>query len=563
VPAEPPSDRRRTDTVAHKNKILAAIRTLTDFNRIQDVLPALDLEHDDVTFVVSTGSMGEGLIDRYIQMNQQAKLIDWEEARRRNFDLVIAAHANVKLADLNDPRMILPHGAGLARKFPLATLDKDAPVGMASGQLICDGVVIPDVIGLPHDNLLDVLRKHCPEAADRATRIGDPTFDRLLANRPLRRSLRRQLKVGDHQRLVLITSTWGPYSSLGEHRALINALVAQLPMDQFKVAVILHPNIWAAERKFNIRNMFRDALNSGLLIISPDNDSWQGALLAADIVLGDHGSVGFYGAALGYPFLLTARGLEELDESSPRIELNRLMPALDVHGDLRAQVDYAFDHHPREQALEITGRTLGDRGKSLELIRAAAYTLLGQPRPMTKPWIQPIEELVSITRKPTTAHRVTLVPVNADTIRLERFPALMIRDPAREVPGDQFLVGDSEELEENTRSNSEVGVDRHVHRSSMVSTALRELREQYPLALMIAVATRTGCTVRSYHHKRDFDLVGREGTDEDGDPPDASILAVGLYGRTITARRTAEIGTEFRVELSPTSIVTVRVTDIR
>lgn len=564
--AESSPEQRRANTFTHKLQVLVPVRTLTDFNRMLDVLPALDLEHSDVTFVVSKGSQGQGQIVHAIRTVHRAKLITWKQARKRHFDLIVAAHVNRKLFDLHGPKLVVPHGAGLARKNPAATHDENAPVGLAKGQLMRDGVVIPDAIGLPHENLVDALLRYCPAAVGRAVPVGDPTRDRIKANLVRRDEFRRQLGVGESQKLVLVTSTWGRYSCLGEHRTLPNRLLAQLPEDEFKVAVILHPNDWAKESDFNIENRYRDARESGLAIVNPDNDSWQAVLIAADMVIGDHGSVAFYGADLGYPFLLTARGLDELDESSPRVQLSQLMPVLDVDGDLLAQVRHAMRNHPRELALDITQQTLGDPGSSLDLIRADAYTLLGRPRPEKPPRIGKIAP--SRLAKPTaaTAHRVTLRPIAPDTIRMDRYPALMIKDPGRELADEHVLMIDSAEIDPQYHVNAEVVVHRDPLRACRVPVKMRELREYCRFAQMIAVATRSGCTVRSYHHKQDFDLVGRDDDTEDtedADPLDPSIVAAGLYGRLIMTRQPVEVGTTFHIQITATSTATVTVKAIR
>ncbi|MEV7490801.1 hypothetical protein AB0O08_08530 [Streptomyces anulatus] len=159
---------------------------------------------------------------------------------------------------------------------------------------------------------------------------GDPCFDRMLAARPYRDRFRRALGVGRGQRLVLLNSTWSPQSLLGDGEgegaggtggddalpALLPRLASELPADEYRVAAVLHPNIWHGHGPGQIRAWLDRARRAGLALIDPLED-WRQALLAADVVIGDHGSVTYYAAALGTPVLLGAAPLDSLDPDAP------------------------------------------------------------------------------------------------------------------------------------------------------------------------------------------------------------------------------------------------------
>lgn len=78
--------------------------------------------------------------------------------------MIVAASGNGDLDRLTGPLMILPHGAGYSR---VLAPSQSAPAGPAPSQLVRDGRVIAQVIGLEHEDQLPRLAAYCPEAAKR------------------------------------------------------------------------------------------------------------------------------------------------------------------------------------------------------------------------------------------------------------------------------------------------------------------------------------------------------------------------------------------------------------
>lgn len=169
------------------------------------------------------------------------------------------------------------------------------------------------MIGLSHEEQLERLRRSCPQALPLARVVGDPCFDRLQASLTERDRYRRLLGATGGRRLVVVSSTWSEHSLLGRCPDLPLRLVRELPVDEYAVAVVLHPNIWS---RHNPQDLLREAVAAGLLVVPPQN-GWQAALVAADWVVGDHGSVSLYGAALDRVTLLAATGEAELAPDSP------------------------------------------------------------------------------------------------------------------------------------------------------------------------------------------------------------------------------------------------------
>ncbi|WP_397892053.1 hypothetical protein [Streptomyces aurantiacus] len=264
--------------------------------------------------------------------------------------------------------------------------------GLSPEWLLADGRPIADALVLSHPEQVERLRAACPEAAATAVLAGDPCFDRLLAARPRRDRFRRALGMRRGQRLVLLNSTWNPESLFGDGGedvlpALLPRLTAELPADEYRVAAVLHPNIWHGHGPGQIRMWLDRARRGGLTLVDPLH-GWRQALLAADITLGDFGSVTYYSAALGTPVLLGAAASDGLGEDSPVAAFVRAAPRLDPYRPLRPQLDAATAHHvPVPGPAELTSSAPGD---SARLLRRTFYGLMGIPEPTEPALLDPL-----------------------------------------------------------------------------------------------------------------------------------------------------------------------------
>ncbi|MFE9401268.1 hypothetical protein ACFYNY_05785 [Streptomyces sp. NPDC006530] len=291
---------------------------------------------------------------------------------------------------------------------------------------------------LSHPEQLDRLRAACPEAVPTAVLAGDPCFDRMLAARPYRERFRRALGVRRGQRLVLLNSTWNPESLFGDGGgddvlpSLLPRLTAELPADEYRVAAVLHPNIWYGHGPGQIRAWLDRALRAGLALVDPLHD-WRQALLAADAVIGDHGSVSYYAAALGTPVLLGATPSGGLDPRSPVAEFVGQAPQFDPHGPLAAQLDALLARH---RPLPGPARlTTSAPGASAALLRRLFYRLIGVPEPRWPALLEPLRlpprQLPSPTAPLSVLTRVSQDPYE---IHMTRYA-----DPRYEPAGEGHL----------------------------------------------------------------------------------------------------------------------------
>ncbi|MGW3229226.1 hypothetical protein [Kitasatospora sp. NPDC001095] len=392
MPSHPhawPADRWNTRPV--RARVLAVARTLTSATRVLDVLTLLSPDGIERYFTVNPGSaFADRALDEYLHGLSGFTVLDWEDAVHRRFDLAVACAVHSSMHRLDARLVVLPHGAGYNRLVTESTGDTVSAAGLSRNELTHRGRVFVDVLGLSHPEQLDRLRDSCPEALDVAQVVGDPCFDRMLGSRRSRDGYRAALGAVGGRRLVVVSSTWSEHSLFGRHPDLPQRLVRQLPADEYTVAVVLHPNVWS---RHDPEALLAAACRMGLRLIPP-HQGWQAALVAADCVIGDHGSVTVYGAALDHRTLLVATGAAELDPRSPGYAFGQAAPVLDPDGDLTAQLELALARDPADLS-DITDRSLAHRGESARLLRPLLYSFLkelDEPRdePALPPYPKPV-----------------------------------------------------------------------------------------------------------------------------------------------------------------------------
>ncbi|GAA3985995.1 hypothetical protein GCM10022247_00510 [Allokutzneria multivorans] len=313
-------------TFGYDRTVLAVARTVTSAARLLEVLPLIEQHHRvQAHYTIVPGSKFADNAESLLRQ-AQAKVVPWKQAIRTRYSLAVSASANGPLHLLRAPLLLIPHGAGHNKVLASGALS-----GLAREQLLHKGKVTPSAIALTHEDQLDTLARTCPEALDRAVVVGDPCHDRMRESVWARWRYRESLGAGGRQ-IVLVSSTWGKKSLLGRPLTeLLDRLDRELPVDEYLVIMALHPNIWDFHSG---RQLGKWAPTAALL---PPHEAWQAAVIAADVVIGDHGSLGLYATAMGVPVLLGAFADEEIAAGTPMAELGELAPRLDGRP-LRAQL---------------------------------------------------------------------------------------------------------------------------------------------------------------------------------------------------------------------------------
>ncbi|RBQ17834.1 translation initiation factor IF-2 [Spongiactinospora rosea] len=440
------AEAERWNTVAARRTVLGVARNMAAASRLLDIVPLFRSDpRVQVVFTVAGGSAFGDPVADYLR-DVQARTIPWEQAVATRFDLAIAPSANGRLDRLRAPVLLTPHGAGHNRRLTGPDGGDLGTSGLSAAQLVRDGRVVPAAIALPHADQLTRLARDCPQALPRAVITGDPCFDRIAANAVRRDRHRRALGVGE-RKLIFVSSTWGRHALLAPGGGLVTRLLAELPLDEYAVALAAHPNVWYGHGGLQLRLWLAEAREAGLILIPP-HAGWQGALIAADAVVGDHGSVTFYGAALGRPALLASSGaeLDELDPSSPTAELCRVLPRLDPRRGLLPQIEALMSGHVPTAYDAVTIRSVGQGGGG-ERLRRLAYDLMDFPPPGPAVPVTPLPEPAPEQVVRPGALLVTAAVEPDGVIALRRYPAAPPRDPSAGEPPDAHLITWADELD--------------------------------------------------------------------------------------------------------------------
>ncbi|MGC0419031.1 hypothetical protein [Embleya sp. AB8] len=402
-------------------------RTVTSTVRVLDVVSELFHSAPELDLVF-THDRGSAFDDGVYELLRSVggRIMPWAQLPHIACDLLITATENSELPAGDCPVLVVPHGVGFHKHVPDARRPGERVSGVVPRELLDSGRVW---LAISHPDQAEQLEALHPGAAERTILVGDPCHDQLLAGRRMRERYRRALGVADGQRLVVVSSTWRDESLIGRGPALPARLLGALPVDEYRVALIMHPNVWFGHGPGAVRALQRRAVDAGLLLIPP-TQGWQATLIAADLLVGDHGSVTLYGAALGLPLLLAAFG-DEAVPGTPMAELGRLSPYLDPADGLRAQVDRAVANHDPDRLVKVADGAFAVPGRAMRLLRTAAYELLGLPEPAGRPpaplaFRDPVPEDFAVTAWSV----VTTMGGDGCTVDTRRFPASVAEEVA-------------------------------------------------------------------------------------------------------------------------------------
>ncbi|MGW6741225.1 hypothetical protein ACWGDX_10870 [Streptomyces sp. NPDC055025] len=382
-------DVERWATRRIRRKILAVVHTVIAGQRLLDVIRLLEGDARVQVFFTAAPDVFSNGVASFLE-ELKGLVLPWSQAVQLSFDLALAA-AHGSLHELHAPVIVLPHGAGHNKITPGGRRGRQVAergvYGLSRQRLIKDGTVVAESIVLAHEEELTRLGRECPEALPAAEVVGDPCFDRMIASLPSRALYRESLGVRGRQRLVLACSTWGPHSLLGQGTELLERLVTELPRDEFRVAALLHPNVWNAHSEWSIRSWLAGLARAGLIVMSQYGD-WVGAVAAADYIVGDHGSICLYGTMTGAPVLMAGFSDPDLDPGSPMAELRSFAPRLRDRP-LRRQLDRSSATYRAGQYEQVAARITSEPGRFAQKMRALIYRKLRLRAPAVRPTTEP------------------------------------------------------------------------------------------------------------------------------------------------------------------------------
>lgn len=384
-------DAGRWSTRRIDRRVLVVAHTLVSVQRLLDVVELVECDpRVQVVYTCGPDVFRHG-VGEFLHGVGAAE-ISWHQAVREQFDLVLAA-AYGGLPELHGPIMVLPHGADYAKQTPRPETSCRAttrPVyGLGAEHLISEGRVVPASIVLAHERQREILAQSCPDAVAAALVAGDPCYDRLTASIRCRADYRAALGVPPDRQLVVVSSTWGRQSLFRRCDGLLAALLRQLDGRRFDVAALLHPAVWFGHGRRQIHAWLTEERTAGLKLVEPEVD-WRAAIVAADMVIGDHGSVPTYAASIGLPVLSTEPPPDEIDERSTQAFVASRVPRVVPTADLQRQLAHATDGLPRDWAKAVAARITSEPGQAHRRLRAEMYRLLGLSMPGRHRAVEPV-----------------------------------------------------------------------------------------------------------------------------------------------------------------------------
>lgn len=368
-------------TIRDCKRVLVVVHTMTFAQRLREVYGLLEGDlRIQVVFTAPPHAFGNG-VTHYLR-GLGITTVPWEEVLDVEFDLALVA-GNRGVHELRAPVVRVSHGAGhnklLTDRGALAPGERRWPGMLSRQHLLHEGRVVPAAIAYAHDRALEELAQSCPEALPKAQVVGDPCVDRITAGLPQRESYREALGLTDGQRLVVVSSTWGPTSTFGRLDALLPQLLGQLPAGH-RVALLLHPNVFAGHGRWQVHSWLVGCGGRGVAIVPPEAD-WQPLLIAADWIIGDHGSLSAYGTLTQATVLLTAGPQREISASSPAALLAAVAPVVSPLRPLAGQLEYAARTRSPGQYAEVAAALSSAPGEFHRRMRALLYGLLGLGEP--------------------------------------------------------------------------------------------------------------------------------------------------------------------------------------
>ncbi|MCK7623142.1 hypothetical protein MUU72_08530 [Streptomyces sp. RS10V-4] len=366
-------------------KILFIIHTEVYGKRLCDLLPLLESDFRvQVAFTLAPHAFNSGA-DRLLR-SLGAAVLPWEEAVRTDFDLALAAGSQ-GTEQVRAPLIRLPHGAGHLKLSRVADDRPGTPRsvgGLGRKYLMWNGKVVPKAFGLAHRDELAQLERACPEALPIAEVVGDGCYDRIAKSLPLRERYRSALGLRAGQKLVLVSSTWGLGSSFNRLDALLPRLLAELPQHVYRTAILVHPNVWAGHGSWQVGAWLAACRRSGITVF-PQEADWRAPLIAADWVIGDHGSVTLYATMTRASILLARFPGQDVNPESPGAALALAAPALSPAHPLTEQLAYAAAEYPAQEYARIAARISSEPGRFQRNMRRLMYRMLGIGQPAYTP----------------------------------------------------------------------------------------------------------------------------------------------------------------------------------
>lgn len=369
-------------TVRADRRVLMMAPTMTSVKRLLDIA---DLFEGDLrvqlSFTIPPVRLGDGT--EAMLRKLEVTLVPWRQAAAQRYDLAITTNLG-GIAEVDAPVAAFAHGASRnkqARPRGRGAIPVPSQVhGFDRSALVQGGMLVPSAVALGHDRDLALLAQDCPEALQVARVVGDPCYDRIVAGRGLREAYRDAFGLEPGQKMVVVTTTWCEDSLLGSAPHQLERLIEQLPRSEYRVVLLIHPNVFAVHSAYQLRAWWRHLANRGLILTRAE-EAWEPFLMAADYIIGDHGSVTLYGAAVGVPVLFGAYRAAAVHPSSGAAALGAIAPRLVGSVPMTEQLAQADAQFDAEAMAGVAALISSEPGGFARHTRSLLYGMLGLGQP--------------------------------------------------------------------------------------------------------------------------------------------------------------------------------------
>jgi len=148
--------------------------------------------------------------------------------------------------------------------------------------------------------------------------------------------------------------------------------------------LLIHPNVFAAYGAYQVQAWWGHLARRGLILTRPEND-WEPFLIAADYIVGDHGSVALYGSVVGVPILLGAYSEADVPSESGAAALAAIAPRLVGSAPVLEQLAQADEQFDAEAMAGVAALISSEPGGFARHTRALLYGMLGLGQPAVAP----------------------------------------------------------------------------------------------------------------------------------------------------------------------------------
>ena len=363
-PEQAGTGRKRPAARSDRVTVLIVVETVAAGQRLMEVVRLF--EGDARVRVVFTAppKADAGRAVRRFLSSVGAKTVPWQYALEHPFELAVATDCRT-VDGLSCPIVLAPHVT--------------PPVAMSRAS----------VVALAHIEQRGWLAHQMPDEDQKTEIVGDPEFDRLLVSLAYRDAYRWALRVLPRQRLVVVASTLAAAPLLGCAPELPAQLIAELPRDDYRIALLADPDILQLPGRSQVLSRLRGAIRDGLRVVSEESD-WCAVLAAADVVVGDCGPASLYATAVGIPIVLAAEPPEEvLCDGSPMADLAALAPRISAREPVARQMACLTPGSPFIDYSRVAARITSAPGAFAKNMCELIYRRLDISRPAYEPVAHP------------------------------------------------------------------------------------------------------------------------------------------------------------------------------